>query len=52
MSYARADLQEALSKTNAFYANRWKAYQEEMEGLDLSPFKEVETITMPPASNR
>lgn len=52
MSYARADLQKALSQTNAFYANRWRAYQEEMEGLDLSPFKEVETITLPPASNR
>ena len=52
VQYARTDLQKALGATNAFYANQWKAYQQEMEGLELSPFKEVETITLPPASNR
>ncbi len=44
--FAQADLKEALQKTNAFFANRWKAYKEEMEKLELSPFKETETFTL------
>ena len=52
IAYARADLQKALAETNAFYADRWKAYQSEMEALELSPFREVETFTLQPASNR
>jgi hypothetical protein len=46
LGYAEADLQKALSATNAFFANRWKAYKESMEGLDLSPFKEIKTLRL------
>ena len=52
MQYAKADLQKALAETNAFLANRWKAYKEDMEALELSPFKKVETLTLPEPSNR
>lgn len=44
MQFAADDLKKAVSKTNAFFANDWKAYKLEMEGLDLSPFKETETL--------
>ena len=44
--FAQADLKQALQQTNAFFANRWKAYKEEMEKLELSPFKETETFTL------
>ena len=44
LRYAEADLRKALSATNAFFANRWKDYKESMEGLDLSPFKEIKTL--------
>ena len=46
LQYAEADLKKALSGTNAFFANRWKEYQEAMEGLDLSPFKEIKTLRL------
>jgi hypothetical protein len=45
-------LQKALAETNAFLANRWKAYKEDMEALELSPFKKVETLALPEPSNR
>ena len=46
IAFAEADLKKALSETNAFFSNDWKAYKEEMEGLDLSPFKETKTFTL------
>lgn len=46
MQYAEDDLKKALSETNAFFSNDWKVYKEEMEGLDLSPFKETETFIL------
>lgn len=46
IEYAERDLKEALAETNAFFANDWKTYQAEMEGLDLSPFKETETFLL------
>jgi photosystem II stability/assembly factor-like uncharacterized protein len=52
MQYAKADLQKALAETNAFLANRWKVYKEDMEALELSPFKKVETLALPEPSNR
>ncbi|MDX1314777.1 MAG: hypothetical protein R3356_04690, partial [Eudoraea sp.] len=44
--FAQDDLKAALEQTNAFFSNRWKAYQEAMEKLELSPFKETETFTL------
>ena len=46
IEYAGNDLKKALAETNAFFANDWKTYQQEMEGLDLSPFKETETFLL------
>jgi hypothetical protein len=46
LGYAEADLQKSLSATNAFFANGWKAYKEAMEGLDLSPFKEIKILRL------
>ncbi|MBT8321898.1 MAG: hypothetical protein KJO94_00340 [Eudoraea sp.] len=46
IKFAQDDLKAALQQTNAFFANRWKAYKEEMEKLELSPFKETETFTL------
>ena len=46
IEYAERDLKNALAETNAFFANDWKAYQQEMEGLDLSPFKETEMFLL------
>ncbi len=44
--YAEEDLKKALAGTNAFYTTDWPAYKQEMEGLDLSPFKETETFSI------
>jgi hypothetical protein len=46
MRYAEADLKDALSATNAFFNEQWKAYREKMEVLELSPFKETETFSL------
>ena len=46
LRYAEADLKKALSGTNAFFANRWKAYKESMEGLDMSPFKDIKILKL------
>ncbi|MBC2839383.1 hypothetical protein [Robiginitalea sp. SC105] len=46
LEYAEADLKEALSATNAFFGDPWKAYREQMESLDLTPFVETETFSM------
>ena len=46
IQFAQDDLKAALEKTNTFFSDRWKAYQEEMEKLELSPFKKTETFTL------
>jgi len=46
IEYAERDLKKALAETNAFFANDWRTYKVEMEGLDLSPFKETETFSL------
>ena len=46
IGYAEEDLKKALAGTNAFYTTDWPAYKQEMEGLDLSPFKETETFSI------
>ncbi|QCX02342.1 hypothetical protein FGM00_09960 [Aggregatimonas sangjinii] len=44
MKYAENDLESALEKTNTFFTDKWKAYREEIEKLDVSPFKEIKTF--------
>ncbi|MEX0274038.1 MAG: WD40/YVTN/BNR-like repeat-containing protein, partial [Flavobacteriaceae bacterium] len=46
ITFAEEELKSALDKTNAFFADRWKAYRDSVEKLDLSPFKETETFTL------
>nr|WP_299343894.1 hypothetical protein [Allomuricauda sp.] len=46
VKFAEDDLKSALEKTNTFFSDKWKAYQESIESLDLSPFKETETFTI------
>jgi len=44
--FASEDLNSALDGTNAFFANDWKTYQEEIEKLNASPFKETKTFSL------
>ncbi|NAS11631.1 hypothetical protein GTQ38_06435 [Flavobacteriaceae bacterium R33] len=44
--FAEEELKGALSKTNAFFNDSWKEYQEEIEQLEISPFKEVEVFSL------
>ena len=44
MQQARDKLAPAIGKVNVFFDTQWKAYQEKMEKVDLSPFKEYEPI--------
>jgi hypothetical protein len=41
---AKDALDNALSKTNTFFNEDWKPYRTAVEGLDLSPFKEIKTF--------
>lgn len=46
IKYAEADLKDALNKTNSFFADKWKAYRESIEAMDVSPFKETKSFSM------
>jgi len=44
--YAEQDLKAALDKTNSFFTDKWKTYQESMEKAAVSPFKETQTFRL------
>ena len=44
LQYAAKELDEALEKTNAFFNTRWKAYREDIEQLEVSPFKKIQSF--------
>lgn len=46
VEYAETDLKKALDKTNTFFTDRWKAYRESIEALELSPFKETKRFDL------
>jgi photosystem II stability/assembly factor-like uncharacterized protein len=46
INYAEKDLKTALEKTNAFFTDKWKAYKESIQGLDISQFKETKTFSL------
>ncbi len=46
IKYAEDELKMALDKTNSFFGDKWKAYRESIESLDVSPFKETETFRL------
>jgi photosystem II stability/assembly factor-like uncharacterized protein len=41
IKYAKDELKMALNKTNSFFTDKWKAYRESIESLEVSPFKET-----------
>ena len=44
--FAEADLKSALQKTNAFFEEKWNAYRENIENLNLTLFKKTETFNL------
>lgn len=44
--FAREELEKALEVTNSFFGSNWKDYRAFMEDLDVSPFREVEGISL------
>ncbi|WP_108803703.1 hypothetical protein [Aquimarina sp. Aq107] len=46
IKHANDALKEALDKTNSFFREDWKPYQEAIEKLETSPFKEIKTFTI------
>ncbi len=43
---AEEEVDEAITKINAFFTEDWPAYQQKMEEADFSPFKEFKTVEM------
>ncbi len=43
---AKDALQDALKQTNEFFKNEWKPYQEEIEKLEVSPFKKTKSFSL------
>jgi len=46
MKYAETDLKSALKETNVFFEDKWKAYRESIQALNVSPFKETKTFSL------
>ena len=46
IQFAEEEVKGALGKTNAFLNQKWKAYQADIEALELSPFTETKSITL------
>ncbi|WP_422079604.1 VPS10 domain-containing protein [Ulvibacterium sp.] len=44
--FAEQDLKTALQKTNAFFDDTWKAYRNEIQQLEVSPFKETQSFSL------
>ncbi len=43
---AKDQLQEALETTNTFFTDEWTPFQTKLEGLDVTPFKEIKSFKM------
>ena len=46
LKHAKDALNDALQKTNTFFADDWATYKSSMEALDISPFKEIKTFQL------
>ena len=46
IQHAKDELATALEKTNTFFNDEWSRYKTNMEGLNLSPFKDTKTFKM------
>ncbi|HEX6982910.1 MAG TPA: hypothetical protein VF181_09125 [Balneolaceae bacterium] len=47
MDQAREAAKKALEKINDFFNDEWPEYVEDVEGADLSPFKQFEIVKLP-----
>ncbi|MBT8272739.1 MAG: hypothetical protein KJO77_02965, partial [Bacteroidia bacterium] len=45
MKHASDALDDALGKTNAFFNDEWTPYRNQIESLNISPFKEIKTFS-------
>ena len=46
INHAENDLKSALEKTNAFFQKEWTPYKKDIEGLNMTFFKNTEVIKM------
>ena len=46
MKHAKDALKDALDKTNTFFNEEWKPYQEAIQKLEISPFKEIKSFSI------
>lgn len=46
IQFAEDELKSALQKTNAFFSDAWKAYREDIEKQEVSPFKETKSFNL------
>jgi len=46
MQNAKSALEKAFEETNTFFNEKWSAYRKEMEALEMSRFKEIETLKL------
>ena len=46
IQFAEDDLRNALQKTNAFFSEKWKAYRDDIEKQEVSPFKETKAFNL------
>lgn len=46
LKLAETDLKSAISKTNTFFSDKWNAYRESIQALEVSPFKETKNFSM------
>lgn len=46
LKFAETDLNSALTKTNTFFTDKWKAYRESIQALEVSPFKETKSFNL------
>ena len=46
LEQGKSKLKPWLESVNTFYAEKWSKYQEEVKGVDLSPFKEVNSFNL------
>jgi photosystem II stability/assembly factor-like uncharacterized protein len=46
IQHAKDELSGALDKTNTFFNDQWTPYKSKMEGLNVSPFKEIKSFKL------
>jgi photosystem II stability/assembly factor-like uncharacterized protein len=46
IQFAEDELKNALQKTNTFFSEKWKAYRDDIEKQEVSPFKETKAFNL------